>query len=196
MSVFSLLYRPTSRVSLFGDVGAVVIIPELRRLTASKVCENGDSEDSRLGDAKPESEGGRTGVLLFGASARLDALERKNPKGDSDEELEWEVAAEFRPEPIPFFSFSSCERPFLALCSPTSSLSGSVQITSHMVKWPLAGRQNGKMGLQDRLYTSELVRRRYCFLVGRLAGKERGLLVPQQEMSLYVVRGRDSQSPR
>ncbi len=134
-------------MSLFGDVGAVVIIPELLRLIASKVCENGDSEESRLGDAKPESDGGRPVGLFFGASARFDALERKNPKGDSDEELEWDVAVEFRPERNPCFSLSSCERPFLALCSPTSSRSGSVQITSHMVEWPLAAGRDGKEGI-------------------------------------------------
>ena len=88
MSVCSVLYRPSSTVSLFGDVGAVVMIPELRRLIPSNVCEKGDSDDSRLGDANPESDGGRPELLFFGVSARFDALERKEPKGDSDDELE------------------------------------------------------------------------------------------------------------
>lgn len=145
-------------VSLFGDVGAVVIVPELRRLIPSNVCENGDSEDRRLGEASPESDGGRSRTLLFGVSTLFAPLERKKPNGASDDELESEVADVLRPDRTPCFSLSSCARPFLALCSPTSSRSGSVQITSHMVDGRLQMGMTERMGLKSRSNSGGWVR--------------------------------------
>lgn len=118
--------------SLLGDVGAVVTKPELRRLEESKVWENGESVDVRLGVASLEKDGVLWLSLDFGATAFLAPLDRKKLNGASDEELDADVAAESRPERMLVFSLSSLARSFLARCSPTSSLSGSVHITSHM----------------------------------------------------------------
>ena len=142
----SLLDARISGPSLFGDVGAVVMMPELLRLDESKVWENGERVEVKLGVASPEKDGDLLRFLERGRTAFLAFLDRKKLNGVSDEELDADVAAESRPERMLLFSLSSLARPFRARCSPTSSLSGSVQTISHIVMGACrkSGRKDGK----------------------------------------------------
>ncbi len=129
----SLPEKGASCPSLIGEVGAVVTMPELLRLDESKVCENGDRVDVTLGVASPEKDGERLLSVPFNVTAFLALLDRKKLKGVSEEELDEEVVADSLPERMLLFSLSPLSRPFLARCSPTNSLSGSVHITSHIL---------------------------------------------------------------
>lgn len=121
---------------MVGEFGAVVTRPELLRLDASNVGEIGEIVEVTLGVASPEKDGERLLRWSFKIIAFLAPLDRKKLKGDSEEEeFDEEVVAvaESLPEWMLLFSLSLLIRPFLARCSPTNSLSGSVHTTSHIL---------------------------------------------------------------
>lgn len=128
----SLLEKWASGPSLVGEVGAVVTIPELLRLEESNVCEKGERVEVRLGVANPEKDGERSMSFPFNVTAFLALLGRKKLNGVSDEEFDEEVVAESLPERMLLFSLSCLSWSFLARCSPTNSLLGSVHTTSHI----------------------------------------------------------------
>lgn len=125
-----------SELALVGEFGAVVSRPELLRLDASNVGDIGEIVDVEvmLGVASPEKDGERLLRFSFKMIAFLAPLDRKNLKGDSEEEeFDEEVVAESLPERMLLFSLSLLFRLFLARCSPTNSLSGAVHTTSHIL---------------------------------------------------------------
>ena len=105
---------------------------ELRRLRTSNVGARGDDVETVTGDARPDE----VDDFVFAAvplpplelKCRMPLLRRK-PKGESVDESELRVDIEFL---LAAGSSGSFFLSFLALCSPTSSRSGSVQMTSHM----------------------------------------------------------------
>lgn len=107
---------------------------ELRRLPSSNVLDIGErSEEAIAGDATPDEPGDAISALEEDAFAFFEPLARKMANGESVDQRELAVEAERRLGWLlsSFLNMSSFS--FRALCSPTSSLSGSVQTTSHMM---------------------------------------------------------------
>lgn len=107
---------------------------ELRRLPSSNVFDIGEqSEEAIVGDATPDEADDVISGLEEEAFAFLEPLVRKMANGESVDQRELAVDAERRLGwPLSsFLSISSFS--FRDLCSPTSSVLGSVQTTSHIM---------------------------------------------------------------
>lgn len=108
---------------------------ELRRFPSSNVFDNGErSKETMTGDATPDEADDAIFALEEDAFAFLEPLVRKIANGESVDQRELSVDAERRLGRLLLSFLNMSSFSFRALCSPTSSLSGSVQTTSHMME--------------------------------------------------------------
>lgn len=109
----------------------VAAMSEFGQLRRSKVGDKGDRVEDSLGEASREETVDLTLPLASEVLIRFRPWDRSKENGESPDERE--LRAVERDPRFCCFSFCSLFNSFFALCSPTSSRSGSVQMTSNMI---------------------------------------------------------------